>query len=141
VRTILGSAVFAVLLVGTGAAADRPLPSISVWTGEYRCTQGLTAVRLALDIRRNGEVEASFQFGPHPENPSVPTGEVAMKGQVTVLARGQFRLHLEPDHWVSKPGATWEMVGLTATSDVEHRSLEGKIDHERCGEFRVQRAE
>jgi len=33
------------------------------------------------------------------------------------------------------------MVGLDATSDIDHRTLEGKIAHEHCGEIRVTRAE
>jgi hypothetical protein len=128
--------------LATAASADvqKKPPPLSVWVGEYTCSQGITAVRLALDIRY-GAVEASFQFGPHPDNPTVQSGEVAMKGEVTVLARGGFRLHLVPDHWVKRPDERWQMVGLTAESDVAQRVLEGRIDDARCGEIRVMREE
>lgn len=140
-RRVLTSAVIAIATVAAHADSPKKPPPLSVWVGEYTCSQGLTAVRLGLDIRSNGTVEASFQFGPHPENPSVPAGEVAMKGTVTVLARDRFRVHLEPDHWVAKPDDRWQMVGLTATSDLEHRILEGHIDDKRCGDIRVKREE
>jgi hypothetical protein len=130
-----------VIVAGSLAAASpaRRVPPNTVWVGSYRCSQGITAVRLTIDARPNGDATASFEFGPHPENPKVPRGEAQLKGRVELLARGQLQVKLEPDRWVSKPGETWQMVGLTATSDLEHRVLEGRIEDPRCGEINVRR--
>jgi hypothetical protein len=127
--------------VASVAFADPPrrVPANSAWTGSYRCSQGLTAVRLTIAARANGDAIASFEFGPHPDNPRVPHGEVRLKGKVELLSRGQLRVKLAPDGWITKPGDSWQMVGLSATSDQEQRVLEGQMDHQACGEIKLAR--
>jgi len=130
-----------IVLAGSVAVADPPrrVPPNSVWVGAYRCSQGLTAVRLTIAARPNGDAIASFEFGPYPDNPHVPPGEVRLKGKVELLSRGQLRVKLVPDQWVSRPGDSWQMVGLTATSDLDQRVLEGRMDDPRCGEITTAR--
>ena len=123
------------------ANTDRKrIPAFSVWIGEYRCYQGMTSMRLSIEARPNGEASASFEFGPHPDNKNLPKGELKMKGTIKLLSRGQLSIKLDPDRWITQPPG-WTMVPVTATSDIEHRTLEGKMHQEHCGDLSAKRAE
>jgi hypothetical protein len=125
----------------TRAAAAEPrsrIPPFSVWVGSYTCPQGVTALRLSIEARSGGEAVASFEFGPHPDNPKLPRGEYRMTGTVRLLSRGQLHVKLAPDRWVTQPDG-WSMTGLTATSDLEQQTLEGRIDAQACGELSARR--
>jgi hypothetical protein len=121
------------------ADGNRRIPPVSVWLGSYSCQQGVTALRLTIMTRSGGAATATFEFGPHPDNAKLPRGEYQMTGTVRLLARGQLQVKLAPDRWVTRPGDGWQMVGLSATSDLEQRALEGRIDAQGCGELSVQR--
>lgn len=124
---------------GRAAAEGRSrIPPFSVWVGSYTCPQGMTALRLSIEARPSGEAVATFEFGPHPDNPKVPRGEYRMTGTVRLLSRGQLRVKLVPDQWVTQPEG-WSMTGLSATSDLEQQTLEGRIDEPACGELSVRR--
>lgn len=127
--------------LGRRARADgHPLiPAFSAWTGSYVCAQGTTALRLSLVVRGGGAAVATFEFGPHPDNPKLPSGEFQLTGTVRLLSRGQLQVKLAPDRWVTRPGEGWQMVGLTATSDPGQRLLSGRIDAPGCGELQADR--
>ena len=114
------------------------MPLFSVWTGSYVCAQGVTALRLSIMVRAGGAAVATFEFGPHPGNAKLPRGEYQMTGTVRLLPRGQLQVKLVPDRWVTQPDG-WQMVGLSATSDLEQQELEGRIDAQSCGELSVRR--
>lgn len=143
---MLGLAVAAGLCAGVagggpGSAVAEPrkrIPAFSVWVGSYTCPQGVTALRLSIEARPDGEAAATFEFGPHPDNPKLPRGEYRMTGTVRLLSRGQLRVKLVPDRWISQPEG-WSMTGLVAESDLEQQVLEGKIDTPSCGELSVRR--
>ena len=123
-----------------GAAAEgrKRIPPVSVWVGSYTCPQGVTALRLTIEASADGEAEATFEFGPHPDNRDLPRGEYRLTGKVRLLSRGQLHVKLVPDRWITQPEG-WSMTGLTATSDLEHRTLEGRIDSPVCGEVSARR--
>ena len=124
---------------GRASAEGRPrIPPFSVWVGSYVCPQGVTALRLSIEAHAGGEAEASFEFGPHPENRNLPRGEYRMTGTVRLLPRGQLRVKLAPDRWITQPQG-WSMTGLSATSDLEQQTLEGRIDAAACGELSARR--
>ena len=126
---------------GSGRArADsaRRIPAISVWTGSYVCPQGVTALRLSVTTRAGGAAVATFEFGPHSNNAKVPRGEFLMTGTVRMLPRGQLQMKLVPDRWITRPEGWW-MVGLSATSDLEQQTLEGRINAQSCGELSAHR--
>lgn len=137
-------AVFAsALLLGgpterAGAEARKRIPPFSVWIGSYTCPQGLTSLRLSIEARGSGEAVATFEFGPHPDNRNLPRGEYLMTGTVRLLPRGHLRMKLVPDRWVTQPDG-WTMTGLTATSDLEQRTLDGRIDAAACGALSARR--
>jgi len=140
---VFAAAVFALVLTGsTGGrvvADTHPrIPPFSVWVGSYTCPQGITALRLSIEARSSGEAEATFEFGPHPSNKNLPRGEYRMTGTVRLLPRGQLRVKLVPDRWITQPDG-WTMTGLSATSDLEQQQLEGRIDTEACGELSAKR--
>jgi hypothetical protein len=93
---------------------------------------------LSIEARPSGEAVATFEFGPHPDNPKLPRGEYRMTGTVRLLSRGQLRVKLVPDQWITQPEG-WTMTGLGATSDLEQQTLEGRIDEPACGELSVRR--
>ena len=121
-----------------GADGRKRIPPFSAWVGSYTCPQGVTALRLSIEARADGEAAATFEFGPHPDNPKLPRGEYRMTGTVRLLSRGQLHVKLVPDRWVTQPDG-WSMTGLTATSDREQQTLEGRIDAQACGELSARR--
>lgn len=132
----------AALGVGGDMRADAEprsrIPPFSVWVGSYTCPQGVTALRLSIEARPSGEAVATFEFGPHPDNPKLPRGEYRMTGTVRLLSRGQLQVKLAPDRWITQPEG-WSMTGLAATSDLEQQTLEGRIDAPACGELAARR--
>jgi hypothetical protein len=138
---MLAAAAVAIVFGGGGGAGAEPrkrIPPFSVWVGSYTCPQGLTSLRLSIEARPDGDAVATFEFGPHPDNRNLPRGEYRMTGTVRLLPRGHLRVKLVPDRWVTQPEG-WTMTGLSATSDLEQRTLEGKIDAEVCGDVTAKR--
>jgi hypothetical protein len=141
----------AVFVVAIGCwhapVADEQQPTVplerdrsyhTVWEGSYLCAQGETALRLTLDTEPDGQTVGSFDFGPHPGNPNIPSGSYRVRGKVTMRDTGAFDLVLVPDHWIVQPN-NYMMVGLTATSDRERRNVTGRITHDSCDWARAAR--
>ena len=112
----------------------------SRWEGTYRCSQGETAVMLTLDANKDGSLEAVFEFGPTPENPTVPTGSYKLRGIVRAGKEGSFDIALDPFEWLDQPDG-YIMVSMSATSSRKWQRLVGRIDHPSCGEITVRRAD
>ncbi len=121
-----------------GAEGRPRIPAISVWVGSYVCPQGVTSMRLTIEASASGEAAATFEFGPHPDNRNLPRGENLMTGMLRLLPRGQLQVKLVPDRWITRPEG-WTMIALSASSDVEQRRLEGRIDSAACGELSARR--
>ena len=128
------------VLVASNARADAPsIPVYSVWAGTYTCAQGITAVKLTIEARASGgEATGHFQFGPLDANPKLPKGDYWMKGTARPTSRGELDVKLLPDKWVVHPDG-WVMVGLTARSDLEQRTMLGTIDFQSCTTLAVSR--
>ena len=125
------------------APAPRPkhpeAPSYSVWDGRYRCSQGITAVRLRITAAPDGTATATFEFGPTPENPApIPNGAYKLTGGLYVTDDGSLDLSLSPDRWIEQPGS-YTMIGLTARSDRAQRVMHGRIDNPSCDWIEVTR--
>lgn len=123
------------------ASAPKPIDEhrhrVTIWQGRYTCSQGPTALTLTLFTVSDG-VEATFDFGPLPENPNVPHGSYKLKGKARPYERGEYSLELAPVEWIDRPGA-YVMVGLNAITTNEHRGLRGRIAHATCGELELSR--
>lgn len=107
------------------------------WIGSYECLQGFTD--LTLDVVHDlgdDSVAAEFAFGPSSDNPDVPEGRFAMRGQFEALA---FTLTLTPTQWIQAPEG-YGMIGFDAFYDPITDSLSGWIDDPACGELTLERA-
>ncbi|MFX4261222.1 copper amine oxidase N-terminal domain-containing protein [Pelotomaculum propionicicum] len=92
---------------------------VGTWTGTYVANQGETALTLTVNKGQNGNMLALFEFGPLPNNTSVPIGSYTMI--VTDLGENKYRLI--GDQWVNHP------------SNYYFADLEGTIDQS-TGVFR-----
>jgi hypothetical protein len=129
----------------TEAVEDRPIvresyPRRSKWTGMYRCSQGWSAVVLDLIAQPDGKLDATFTFGPTPENPTIPMGVYRLSGTIRAFKEGAFQIVLVPTKWVDQPTG-YIMVPMSATSSRKWQRLVGTIDHPTCGELDVRRAD
>ena len=128
-----------VVLASGVAQADPKVPQYSIWVGSYTCVQGITWLRLTIETSdRGGPATGHFQFGPHTDNPGVPQGDYWMKGTARPGEHGVIDVRLVPDKWASHPNG-YVMVGLTARSDREQRTLHGTIDFSGCTTLDVTR--
>jgi hypothetical protein len=128
-----------VMVTATGSVARAehtevvatPAPAAhSLWRGRYECAQGATALTLTLDLTPGGAATAVFDFGPLPENPSVPTGRYVMRGTLAPSPPGAT-LTLSPDRWISRP-ADYVMVGLRMRIDEAMTTMSGRVDGPSC---------
>ena len=114
-------------------------PRYSVWSGSYLCSQGVTAVQLRIVAAPDGSARATFEFGPHADNPNlVARGSYQLTGALFVDDAGLLQLKLAPDHWIDQP-PSYIMVGLSASSDAGQRVLRGKIENTACDWIEVVR--
>ena len=118
-------------------AADQ-VPLHSEWTGKYVCGQGSTGLRLTIESHPSGEAIATFEFGPIPENPTVPVGAYQLKGRLRMTPDGGLEARFVPDQWLNQPSG-YMMVGLTVVSDRARRVLRGTIDDPNCAGVEVRR--
>ena len=121
------------------APVTPDVPKYSVWEGKYKCSQGVTAMRLRIATLPDGTADATFEFGPSDENPQpIPKGTYKLTGTLYVGDSGEFELRLVPDKWIDQP-PNYSMTGLTARSDHSLHTLKGKIDHPNCDWLEVTR--
>jgi hypothetical protein len=122
-------------------SGPSPLSGHSVWTGQYRCAQGQTAVELTLDIDANGAVAGVFSFGPLGVTSTIPDGAYRLRGSVTPGAEADgLAISLEPDGWISQPD-DYVMVPVRGIIDRERRSMEGQMENASCGAIKVMRSD
>lgn len=105
-------------------------PRTVTWQGWYVCAQGKTALTLTVTGDPSALV-GTFEFGPLPENPTVPHGKYTLHGRAERLSDGEYQIALEPDRWIEHP-PDYYMVGLEARSSREHDALAGKITDRNC---------
>jgi hypothetical protein len=122
------------------AVARAPFPLRSAWAGTYECTQGTTAVVLTLEAKRDGSLAAIFEFGPTPENPTVPTGSYQLRGTIRAGKEGTFEIALDPYEWIDAPDG-YIMVSMSAHSSRKWQRLVGSIQHPSCGGIDVRRTD
>lgn len=121
----LALALYAVLAGGALAtpAAARQRLQPGLYTGEYVCGQGLTALRLAVEDSGGRRQIGVFDFGG---NGDLPLGAYTVR--VTRNRHGTYRL--TPLRWIRRP-ADYQMVG--ARLQRRGNRLRGTITDARCG--------
>jgi eukaryotic-like serine/threonine-protein kinase len=112
---------------------------VGVWRGSYSCTQGETGLTLTIEeTGTDGELAATFEFYPFPDNPEAEEGSFAMLGS---LADG--RMDLVGDHWIDQPTG-YLMVNLSADiTDPAPDRIDGSVTSDQglssCTTFAVTR--
>src|SRR5512140_500761 len=122
---------------GESSPAAEARARTVTWQGFYVCAQGRTALTLTV-TGDPAALDGTFEFGPLPENPTVPHGKYAMRGTAVRLDAGEYKVALQPARWIEQPPG-YVMVGLEATSSREHDALVGRITDATCGEVALSR--
>ncbi|ANV89301.1 hypothetical protein [Picosynechococcus sp. PCC 8807] len=104
------------------------------WEGYYYCRQGLTKLRLEIDANSASNVEATFNFSAHPNNPGVPTGSFRMRGSL----QGSDQLVLKGTQWLQRPG-NYMTVDLRGTVAFGGDRIQGIVTTESCGTLELVR--
>lgn len=115
-------AILAAGILAMPAAAQRRLQP-GLYTGDYVCGQGLTALRLAVENSGGGRLIGVFDFGG---NGDIPLGAYTVR--VTRNRYGTYRL--TPLRWIRRP-ADYQMVGARLRRRGDR--LSGTITDARCG--------
>jgi hypothetical protein len=110
------------LAAATPAAAQQPLRP-GLYTGDYVCAQGLTALRLAVEDAGGGRRIGVFDFGG---NGDLPIGAYTVR--ITRNRYGSYRL--TPLRWIRRPEG-YEMVGARLRR--HGNRLSGTITNALCG--------
>lgn len=101
------------------------------WRGTYVCSQGETALVLALRGNAHGIVHGTFVFSPTAENPEVLSGSYPVLGRLTGAS-----LVLRPVDVTAMPGP-YVPVGIQAT--VQGGRIAGWIEGPGCAAMAVAR--
>jgi hypothetical protein len=128
------AALLAVVLAAAPASAQEELRG--TWRGNYICAQGMTALALTIEPRKDGSLTALFHFEAVPDNPDVPTGCYEMQGRFTP---GTNEVALAPLRWLRRP-PNYVMVGLEGRLAPDGAQVEGLVQGPGCSFFRVQRS-
>lgn len=126
-------------VAATNAPTTNPLPAHTVWDGRYECAQGVTAVKLTLDVEPDGRARAIFDFGPLADNPTLPNGSFRLRGTAKPIDDA-IEINLQPDEWIDRPD-NYEMVGLRAGVDATRRGIRGRILNDSCDWLDAKRAD
>ena len=106
-----------------------------VWSGTYRCRQGETGVRLALNEARGNLLRGVFEFYPTSGNPHAPSGSFNVEANFDT-ASGQ--LTMSPGRWIERPSGYYTVAAnLTLSPDLQ--TLRGRIITQGCGAMQVHR--
>jgi hypothetical protein len=130
----LAAALLAAMLAAAPAAAQEELRG--TWRGNYICAQGMTALALTIEPRKDGSLTALFHFEAVPDNPDVPTGCYEMQGRFTPATN---QVALTPLRWLRRP-PDYVMVGLEGRLAPDGGQIEGLVQGPGCSFFRVQRS-
>jgi hypothetical protein len=112
----------------------------SVWEGTYVCGQGLSSVKLTIDVDSLGVAMARYDFGPVPSNPVIPkTGAFILVGSLQHSMAGGFTGELDARQWIVRPDDYFMVPLSISTDDGVH--LRGRIHHDSCSQFQATRTE
>lgn len=113
-----------------GALADNPFDVIRRWTGDYDCPQGTTDMKLTITGVRGRQVEGIFAFH---HVPSGAAGSYFTRGTYDQATR---TIVFKPGDWIERP-PNYETVPIRGDVARDGSLFAGRIDHPRCGAFRL----
>lgn len=105
------------------------------WSGQYVCAQGITDLTLTVKNTANGQIAATFNFGPSPENPGVPEGAYSMAGRYDPQ---DGHMVLTSKEWIDAPSG-YVMVDLEGFTRGSGLYISGSVRGPGCGPFAIMR--
>lgn len=107
------------------------------WSGEYICGQGLTNMRMELELVEQAQpgYKGTFAFSAHETNPEVPSGEYAVF--VRWLEEG-VSFEVIPTQWIAQPDY-YKTVGMVGVMAEDGASMSGLMASEECPSFAATR--
>jgi len=108
-----------------------PFGAGQVWSGNYDCPQGNTALKLIVLEAYDYNVRALFDFY------HAPSGAKGMYVIDGVLDPRSGKVRFRPVAWVVRP-ENYVMVGLAGTVAADADRISGRITDLSCGDFDVQ---
>ena len=115
-----------------------------LWEGTYKCSQGLTKLRLIIKAKSTTEIDAVFWFSAHPSNPNVPSGRFRMKGALEVFTPQDIPniLELKATTWMNRP-AGYSTVDLLGEISLSEQRITGSVlsNSSSCSTFSVVKRE
>jgi hypothetical protein len=103
------------------------------WVGDYDCPQGNTELTFRILAVRGRHVTALFDFH-HVE--SGASGRYLMNGSYDA---DTHRVKLTPGAWLAQP-RDYVSVGMSGEVSEDGSLFAGRMDHPRCGAFRLKPA-
>jgi hypothetical protein len=126
---------------GDGAQAIGPpvvlvTPSIvGEYAGTYTCEQGITGMRLTFRAQQGNAYEATFDFFPIRQNPTVPAGRAIFRGNLDPNSR---QLTLTGERWLHRPPG-YSFIELQGRFDRSFQQFSGSIPTAGCSTFTTTR--
>lgn len=109
---------------------DNPFDAIRRWTGDYDCPQGTTDMKLTITGVRGRQVEGIFGFH------HVPSGAAGSYFTHGTYDQATRTIVFHPGDWIERP-PNYETVSVRGDVAADGSLFAGRIDHPRCGAFRL----
>lgn len=108
------------------------------WEGTYTCRQGLTNLKLVIDVQSLDNIDAVFVFSAHPSQPTVPSGSFKMVGTYKSFNSPDIPsvLNLQGTTWINRPNG-YNTVDLSANVDNRADTISGNVTTSGCSTFTV----
>ncbi|MCF7824829.1 MAG: PQQ-binding-like beta-propeller repeat protein [Candidatus Marinimicrobia bacterium] len=98
------------------------------WEGSYACGEMVASLTIEITSVRDASIEAIANFQVQETK-----GTYSMLGEYDMATRG---LNFKSNKWIVRPQG-FGMVGMKGYLSSDGTVYDGKIDHKRCGAFRV----
>jgi hypothetical protein len=108
------------------------------WEGTYRCSQGLTKLKLDIKVNNEEDIDAVFSFSEHPRNQRIPSGQFKMKGRYTGANTPSAAgiLDLDATSWIQRPRG-YKTVDLYGNIAASKDTISGAVQSLGCTNFEV----
>lgn len=128
------------------AQAQSVSPNVAAlngtWEGSYICTQGLTKLKLVIEVKSTTDINAVFLFSEHPSNLGGPSGRFRMEGYLEVFDSLDIPdlLVLKGTTWINQPSG-YQTVDLRGDVSSSNRKITGNVVNSGCSTFEVVKRE
>lgn len=108
------------------------------YVGWYICAQGKTELTLSLELPKNSSLAKNFVSGTFSfKSPDGTTGAYRVNG---FYDASDSLIGLTGTEWISRPN-NYIMVGLSGRISSDNSIISGKVEHETCSNFRLEKSD